>query len=85
MKVAGFDIGGANTDLAVVDFENNEVKNIEVDFAYLPMWSNNEALPKVLTELIESPSSLNADELSFIHFVFSASVLSDCHWAFSFM
>ena len=51
MKVAGFDIGGANTDLAVVDFENNEVKNIEVDFAYLPMWSNNEALPKVLTEL----------------------------------
>lgn len=26
MKVAGFDIGGANTDLAVVDFENNEVK-----------------------------------------------------------
>ena len=40
MKVAGFDIGGANTDLAVVDFENNEVKNIEVDFAYLPMWSN---------------------------------------------
>ena len=27
MKVAGFDIGGANTDLAVVDFENNEVKN----------------------------------------------------------
>ena len=29
MKVAGFDIGGANTDLAVVDFENNEVKNIE--------------------------------------------------------
>ena len=34
--------------------ENNEVKNIEVDFAYLPMWSNNEALPKVLTELIEN-------------------------------
>ena len=27
MKVAGFDIGGANTDLAVVDFENNNVKN----------------------------------------------------------
>jgi uncharacterized hydantoinase/oxoprolinase family protein len=26
MKVAGFDIGGANTDLAVVDFENNNVK-----------------------------------------------------------
>ena len=54
MKVAGFDIGGANTDLAVVDFENGEVKNIEVDFAYLPMWSNNDALSKVLVELIEN-------------------------------
>ena len=54
LVIRSFDIGGANTDLAVVDFENNEVKNIEVDFAYLPMWSNNEALPKVLTELIEN-------------------------------
>ena len=54
MKIAGFDIGGANTDLAVIDFENNEIKNIEVDFAYLPMWSNNEDLPQVLVELIEN-------------------------------
>ena len=59
MKVAGFDIGGANTDLAVVDFENNEVKNIEVDFAYLPMWSNNDDLSKVLVELIENICPLN--------------------------
>ena len=43
MKVAGFDIGGANTDLAVVDFENSEVKNIEVDFDCLPIWRNKEA------------------------------------------
>lgn len=54
MKVAGFDIGGANTDLAVIDFENNEIENIEVDFAYLPMWSNNDDLSKVLIELIEN-------------------------------
>ena len=40
MKIAGFDIGGANTDLAVIDFEDGEIKNMEVDFAYLPMWSN---------------------------------------------
>ncbi len=53
MKVAGFDIGGANTDLAVIDFENGEIKNIEVDFAYLPMWSNNDDLSRVLVELIE--------------------------------
>ena len=53
MKVAGFDIGGANTDLAIIDYENDEIKNIEVDFAYLPMWSNNEDLSRVLVELIE--------------------------------
>lgn len=54
MKVAGFDIGGANTDLAVIDFEDGEIKNIEVDFAYLPMWSNNDDLQKVLIDLIEN-------------------------------
>ena len=53
MKIAGFDIGGANTDLAVIDFEDGEIKNIEVDFAYLPMWSNNDDLSHVLIELIE--------------------------------
>ena len=54
MKIAGFDIGGANTDLAVIDFEDGEIKNIEVDFAYLPMWSNNDDLSDVLVELIEN-------------------------------
>ena len=54
MKIAGFDIGGANTDLAVIDFEGDEIKSIEVDFAYLPMWSNNEDLSRVLVELIEN-------------------------------
>ncbi|MCF0226146.1 MAG: H4MPT-linked C1 transfer pathway protein [Methanobrevibacter sp.] len=59
MKVAGFDIGGANTDLAIVDFDQNEIKNIQVDFAYLPMWSNNDDLSKVLVELIEKICSID--------------------------
>ena len=54
MKIAGFDIGGANTDLAVIDFDGEDIKNIEVDFAYLPMWSNNDDLSRVLIELIEN-------------------------------
>lgn len=54
MKIAGFDIGGANTDLAIIDFDDGEIKNIEVDFAYLPMWSNNDDLSRVLVELIEN-------------------------------
>ena len=53
MKIAGFDSGGANTDLAIIDFEDGEIKNIEVDFEYLPMWSNNDELSHVLIELIE--------------------------------
>ena len=59
MKIAGFDIGGANTDLAVIDFEDGEIKNIEVDFAYLPMWSNNDDLSEVLIELIEKICSVS--------------------------
>ena len=59
MKIAGFDIGGANTDLAVIDFENGEIKNIEVDFAYLPMWSNNDDLSQVLIDLIENICSVS--------------------------
>ncbi|MCQ2972276.1 MAG: H4MPT-linked C1 transfer pathway protein [archaeon] len=54
MKIAGFDIGGANTDLAIIDYENDEIKNIEIDYAYLPMWSNNDDLSRVLIELIEN-------------------------------
>ena len=54
MKIAGFDIGGANTDLAIIDFDGEEIKSIEVDFAYLPMWSNNDDLSSVLVELIEN-------------------------------
>ena len=59
MKIAGFDIGGANTDLAVIDFEGGEIKNIEVDFAYLPMWSDNDELSRVLLELIDSICSVS--------------------------
>lgn len=55
MKMAGFDIGGANTDLAIVDFDEktNEIKNIECVFEYLPMWSNNEDLGDTLVNLIQ--------------------------------
>ena len=54
MKVAGFDIGGANTDLAIIDFENDEIKEIKTDFEYLPMWSDNNRLGSVLIDLIEN-------------------------------
>ena len=30
MKIAGFDIGGANTDLAIIDFDGDEIKKIYV-------------------------------------------------------
>lgn len=64
MKIAGFDIGGANTDLAVVDFEDNEIKNIEVAYEYLPMWSNNDDLSRVLVDLIEKICPI--DEIDFV-------------------
>ncbi|KZX16946.1 hydantoinase/oxoprolinase family protein [Methanobrevibacter curvatus] len=60
MKIAGFDIGGANTDLAIVDFnENGEIKDISVDFEYLPMWSKKEELSKTLINLTEKTDNIN--------------------------
>ena len=41
MKIAGFDIGGANTDLAIIDFDDGEIRHDgvatdEVHFAIQP-------------------------------------------------
>ena len=53
MKIAGFDIGGANTDLSVVEFdENGNIINIKTDFSYLPMWNKKDELSRTLLELL---------------------------------
>ena len=53
MKIAGFDIGGANTDVAVVDFdESGNIIGVETDFVYLPMWMKNDELSDALIELL---------------------------------
>ena len=53
MKIAGFDIGGANTDLAVVDFDSDgNINDITTDFEYLPMWQDKEHLKTVLLDLL---------------------------------
>lgn len=53
MKIAGFDIGGANTDLAVVEFdEKGNILHIRTDFCYLPMWTKKHELSKTLLELL---------------------------------
>ena len=53
MKIAGFDIGGANTDLAVVEFdEKGNIINIRTDFSYLPMWNKKDELSRTLLELL---------------------------------
>ncbi|MGC9516792.1 MAG: hydantoinase/oxoprolinase family protein [Methanomicrobiales archaeon] len=53
MKIAGFDVGGANTDVAIIDFNNSgEISNIEVDYKYLPMWAKKEELGVALKKLL---------------------------------
>jgi len=53
MKIAGFDIGGANTDLAIIDFDHGgDIENIKADFRYLPMWMKNDELGNYLLDLI---------------------------------
>ena len=54
MKIAGFDIGGANTDLAVVEFdEAGNIINLRTDFSYLPMWNKKDELSQTLLELLD--------------------------------
>jgi uncharacterized hydantoinase/oxoprolinase family protein len=49
MKIAGFDIGGANTDVAVVDFdESGNIIDLKTDYVYLPMWMKKEELNDAL-------------------------------------
>lgn len=53
MKIAGFDIGGANTDLAVVDFdEQGNITGIKTDFEYFPMWLKKDELGDALLRLL---------------------------------
>ncbi|MCC7554164.1 MAG: H4MPT-linked C1 transfer pathway protein [Methanobacteriaceae archaeon] len=60
MKIAGLDIGGANTDLAIIDFKDDEIESIAIDFEYLPMWSNNNELISTLKQLIEKICPLDS-------------------------
>ncbi|HMK53310.1 MAG TPA: hydantoinase/oxoprolinase family protein [Methanobacteriaceae archaeon] len=53
MKIAGLDIGGANTDLAVVEFSSSgDITNIRTDCEYLPMWMEKENLGQVIRNML---------------------------------
>ncbi|HHY00215.1 MAG TPA: H4MPT-linked C1 transfer pathway protein [Methanothermobacter sp.] len=55
MKIVGFDIGGANTDIAVVEFDSEgKIIDIRSDYCYLPMWIKKDELSSTLIELLGS-------------------------------
>ncbi|HNS25189.1 MAG: hydantoinase/oxoprolinase family protein [Euryarchaeota archaeon] len=55
MKIAGLDIGGATTDLAVVEFSASaDIKNVRVDNEYLPIWMEKENLGNVIKNMLGS-------------------------------
>ncbi len=54
MKIAGFDIGGANTDLAVVEFDDlGNIIEVKTDFEYFPMWLKKDELGNALLDLLK--------------------------------
>lgn len=62
MRIAAFDIGGANTDLAVVEFdEKGQITEIITDFTYLPMWREKEELSHALLDLLKSGNHKKAE------------------------
>lgn len=44
----GLDIGGANTDCAIVEINDNKVISMKKDRTYFPMWKENDKLQKAL-------------------------------------
>ena len=55
MKIAGFDIGGANTDVAMVDFDKSgNIVAVETAFIYLPMWTKKDMLTDALNNILGS-------------------------------
>jgi probable H4MPT-linked C1 transfer pathway protein len=61
MKIAGLDIGGANTDLAIVEFSSSgEIKTIKTHDMYLPMWMENERLGDAIISML-GPDYENLD------------------------
>ena len=51
MKIMGLDIGGANTDCAIIEInDEKQIKSIKKS-KYLPMWIENDKLPECLLKL----------------------------------
>lgn len=60
MKIMGLDIGGANTDCAIVNLnENNIMTFIKKNKVYLPMWKDNDKLPECLLKLTENDKDID--------------------------
>lgn len=53
MIMAGFDIGGANTDCSIIEVKDNKIVNTKSSFKYLPMWKEKDNLGKCLKELVK--------------------------------
>jgi len=61
MRIAGLDIGGANTDIAVVDFdESGNITEIKTDYIYFPMWQKKNDLGSALNSLLEPFGKVDA-------------------------
>ncbi|MCD7781371.1 MAG: H4MPT-linked C1 transfer pathway protein [Methanosphaera sp.] len=59
MQIMGLDIGGANTDLAVIELNEDKIKLLGTDKHYLPMWSDPSKLTEYLRQLGSMYSKCN--------------------------
>ncbi len=65
MRIAGFDIGGANTDLAVVELDKSgNITKLTTELVYLPMWKRKDELETVLKDLVEPFGEIDAVGIS---------------------
>lgn len=73
MKFMGLDIGGANTDCVIIEFDDNyNILSLRKDKYYLPFWSKHDMLPECLLKLKDD------DEIDVVCVSITAE-LADCY------
>jgi probable H4MPT-linked C1 transfer pathway protein len=63
VDVLGYDIGGANTKVALVSTQNGKLHDVQVSVEYFPVWREPEKLAQVLLTLKERLGASTVDGL----------------------
>jgi hypothetical protein len=77
MRIAGWDIGGANIKVAIIEIGEDVIKNLKVEVEYFPIWKRGKN--RLLNMLVKLKKSVEADRVDLIGVTMTAE-LSDVYF-----